>query len=149
MPALTNRSKCAVLLVTAAGVLIATPSYGGPTTHPRVVRSPYTVAGVAGVISGSATAQDSSSGGVVVATRRSERRVAVSVVDETGTVAGGVVSQTSSSGDSVELGEFCGATSKPLPIAFRGRPIAVYVLIGSCGGAAVASQGTATVSLSS
>ena len=103
--------------------------------RPSEATAGYTAAGgAAGVGTASAGGQGSSLGAATLATRGVERRVTLSIVDNTGRAVAAQVAQVldEQTGEYVVLGELCGFGPRTFRLASPGAPLAVRPVAGAC-----------------
>lgn len=115
-------------LAAAAVLAVAAPVSALPA---RVVEAPYAVAMGAGDKMAEWQVAGQSLGAAKVLPRKGERRASFTAEDATGMPVRFVVWQDAA-GDDVVLGEFCGATPKPLALRGTGE-VTVFVIYGACG----------------
>jgi hypothetical protein len=141
--------KSSILLLAAAVVAVAgTSSVAGPAPSPRRAQADYVgVSTDVGVVSSVPSIAGHDVGGVVLATRSTERTVVVSATDD---VVGPVavdIWQRSTGGSIQDLGTFCG-TTPIVKLARPGTPIEVRIVASlKCGvSSRPPTRGTVTAS---
>jgi hypothetical protein len=127
------------LVITSAAAVAALAALPAQAAPGRTVVTGYTgTASVQGVVTGGVVwggvngSGPGAVGFVLVPKRPGERSVSVQLADRSGLPVAFMLAQSRSDGAATELGEFCGATRRPVRVATKGD-VVVYLELGSCG----------------